>query len=42
MPELRDLYTVGDDEDVAALALYRHMRMNAAVIAVPPSKTQTQ
>jgi len=25
MPELRDLYTVGDDEDVAALALYRHL-----------------
>ena len=25
MPELRDLYPVGDDEDVAALALYRHM-----------------
>jgi hypothetical protein len=25
MPKLRDLYPVGDDEDVAALALYRHL-----------------
>jgi hypothetical protein len=26
MPELRDLYPVGDDEDVAAIALYRHLQ----------------
>ena len=25
MAELRDLYPIGDDEDVAALTLYRHL-----------------
>ena len=35
MPELRDLYPVGDDEDVAALALYRQLHCGHCN---PPSK----
>jgi hypothetical protein len=36
MPELGDLYTVGDDEDVAALSLYRHLHERRCGHCSPP------
>jgi len=42
MPELRDLYPVGDDEDVAALALYRHMHERSGHRCPPSKRTQIQ
>jgi hypothetical protein len=40
MSKLRDLYPVGDDEDVAAIALYRHLQRYGH--CCPRKKTQTQ
>jgi len=42
MPELRDLYPVGDDEDVAALALYRHVHERSGHRFPPSKRTQIQ
>ena len=42
MPELRDLYPVGNDEDVAALALYRHLHERSGHCCPRQKTIQTQ